>query len=136
MPDWMTPVSAETPVASEVPDWMSSLRTTEAPTESAPEDEGVPDWLKGFGAAAAGAAVVGAAQAEPEAEPVPEAKPVTDWLSSLRQATPEMEEQAAAEEETAEIPSGCVNLERRHKRSEGHKPTSKRFPNGRVKPVE
>ncbi len=105
MPEWLresgsAPQAIGGPQAyeQEVPEWAREAGVSESPVAEQSEDEGVPDWLKGLGAAAAGAAAVSALQREPE----PEAKPVTDWLSSLRQATPEMAEeqaQAAAEEE-------------------------------------
>jgi hypothetical protein len=107
VPDWLRQAGAATqqsaPAAEEeVPDW---LRATSAPVESVEtpppaqsEEEGMPDWLKGLGAAAVGAAAFGAVTEEQPEEVAPQ-KPATDWLSALRQATPELEaEQAQAEE--------------------------------------
>ena len=111
--DWLSSLRQATPEieaeqaaeeeAAEIPEWLresgAGTGVSESPAAAQAEEEGVPDWLKGLGMAAAGAA-----QAEPEAEPVPASKPVTDWLSSLRQAAPEMEAEQATEEEAAEIP--------------------------------
>ena len=106
-PDWLRDLEAEkpqtvAPAAGETTDWMSSLRATSIEPESAAE-EGVPDWLKGAGLAAASAATLGALGEEEQPEEVAPQKPVTDWLSALRQATPEMEAEQAQPEE--EIPS-------------------------------
>jgi hypothetical protein len=112
VPDWLreTGAMAQQPTTSaeeEVPEW---LRETPAPVEAIeaqlestqPEEEGIPDWLKGAGVIAAGAALAGAREEEQPAEVAPQ-KPATDWLSTLRQATPELEaEQAQAEEEIPE----------------------------------
>jgi hypothetical protein len=98
-------VGGPQPYAQEIPDWAreSGVSEPSATAQPEPEEEGVPDWLTGLGVAAVGAAAIGATQAGPKAEPVPQVKPATDWLSSLRQATPEMEEEPA-EAETAEVP--------------------------------
>ncbi len=106
VPVWLSTASAaETPAPSEISDWMSSFRSAEPAAESRPE-EGVPNWLTDQGMAAPRAAAdQSKPEAESSAEPVPTSKPVTDWLTSLRRATPDMvEEQAQAEEETVEIP--------------------------------
>jgi hypothetical protein len=61
MPDWLREVEAEQPppmeaaAAGETTDWMSSLRAASIEPEAAAQEEGVPDWLKGAGVAAAGA---------------------------------------------------------------------------------
>ncbi len=104
VPGWLSGLEAEqppleTPAASEVPDWMSSFRAASIEPEATAEEEGVPDWLKGAGLAATGAAAVSGSEEEQPPEPAASLKPVTDWLAALRQAAPEMEsEQAAAEE--------------------------------------
>jgi hypothetical protein len=110
VPEWLresgaAPEAAGGPQAyePEIPDWARESGVSEPSAAAQPEEEGAPDWLQGLGVAAVGAAAIGATQAEPEAEPVPPAKPVTDWLSNLRQATPEMEEEPAGAE-AAEFP--------------------------------
>ena len=85
----------------DIPDWLretsAPLETAEEPPVAQAEDEGVPDWLKGLGAAAAGAAALSALTPEESTEPAPE-RPATDWLSALRRATPEIDAEQAAEE--------------------------------------
>ncbi len=110
IPDWMSVVGAEetqptTPAEEEIPEW---LRDSQATFESAAaqppppsEEEVVPDWMRGFGAVEAEAATGGFAEEQPP-EPSAPQKPVTDWLSALRQATPEMESEQAPTEEIPE----------------------------------
>jgi hypothetical protein len=108
VPDWLRDAGAVTQqpapsAAEEIPDWLraapAAVESAEAQPPAQPAEEGVPDWLKGLGAVAAGAAALGASAEERPEEPPPQ-KPATDWLSALRQATPEMEaEQAQAAEE-------------------------------------
>jgi hypothetical protein len=113
-------VEAEHAADEEVPEWLRAAGPAESElsveetleeqrepaanldvTEAQPEEEGVPDWLKGLGIAAAGAAAVDAFAEEPQpAEPTPQ-KPVTDWLSALRQAAPDMESEPVTSEEEA-----------------------------------
>ena len=67
--------------------------TSEPPAAAEPEEEGVPDWLKGLGAAAVGAAAVGAAQVRANLSPNPNllrigsrvcGKPRQRWKRSKR----------------------------------------------------
>jgi hypothetical protein len=83
----------------DVPDWLRAIQTPGESTEPAaqPADEGVPDWLKGAGIVAAGAAALSSFAEEESPQPISQ-KPATDWLATLRQATPEMESGQVAEE--------------------------------------
>jgi len=101
--DWLSQLGATAPETQGEPavtsDWRSSLRETSIEPEATAAEEGVPDWLKGTGLVAAGAAALGGSGEEQPQEAVAPQKAVTDWLSALRQAAPEMEaEQAQAEE--------------------------------------
>ena len=113
LPDWMSAVGGAAPSAigepaayeEEVPAWLRETGTAqqeqtpevEVPSEVQGEEEGVPDWLKGAGGVAAGAALAGAFAAEPEPAPTTPKAP-TDWLSALRAAQPEMEAEQGEEE--------------------------------------
>jgi len=106
-PDWMSSLrtaapEVDTQPTEESPDWMSSLRATSIEPEATAEEEGVPDWLKGAGLAAAGAAAVSGSEEQQPQEPTAARKVVTDWLAALRQATPEMEAEQAQSEEVPE----------------------------------
>ena len=115
---------------------MSSSRSAEPAAEAEPEEEGVPDWLTGPGHGGDRRCGDDADQRQAEAEPAPHLEPATDWLSSLRHATPEMEaEQAQAEAEADEVPEWLRESGLRHKRSVGRKPTNKKCPIGRVNPA-
>jgi hypothetical protein len=102
VPDWLRETGAvaaqpAAPAAEEIPEWLpepsAASESAEAQPAAPPEEEGMPEWLKGLGAAAAGAAAAGAF-----AEETPPQKPATDWLSALRQATPEIEAERPGEE--------------------------------------
>jgi hypothetical protein len=111
VPDWLreSGVAAQQPpisAAEEVPEWLretgATFEAAEPQAPAQPEEEGVPDWLKGLVGATAAGAAVGAFAAEPQPEEAAPQKPVTDWLSALRKATPEMEAEQAASEEAPE----------------------------------
>ena len=85
-----------------MPDWLrepsAASESAEAQPPAQPEEEGVPDWLKGLGVAAAGAAAIGAFAEEQKPEGTPPQEPAADWLTALRQATPEIEAEQPGEE--------------------------------------
>jgi hypothetical protein len=114
--DWMSSLRAAAPEvdaqpAEETPDWLSELQAEQRPLETAEAGE-TPDWMKGIGLVTAGAAALGTHEEEPPQEPAAPQKPVTDWLSALRQATPETEAGQAAEKEAPEwLPESSAALE-------------------------
>ncbi len=107
IPDWLREAGVILPAASAAgeEETFGSLSEPQATAEAAeaqplatPEEEGIPDWLKGLGVAAAGAAAIGAfTEEQPPKEAEPQ-KAATDWLTTLRRATPEMEAEQGSEE--------------------------------------
>jgi hypothetical protein len=106
LPPAVKPSTPASPFEEEVPEWLRSLGTSPLPSASGTPsrepvtgfEEEVPDWLVSLGTSPLPSAA-GKPPAQTTEEEASTEEP-TDWLSRLRAAAPEIEEQATAEEET------------------------------------